>query len=429
MRRKLLIVWLLLSLLPFPAQAGFSDTWDALKQNPSGVKVTFSSPEVTKLNAKEEALSLLNAYLSPFTLEVSDIAGNGTIRLSDRESGEAAAFRLRETPEALPYLSAEQALRGLWDTGFPALFTALCGEEPPEIEEKGTSFRVLGYSASRQSLTVSKALFSVLPKEALTPVLDGLKAVFRDYEVSPAVSAYLDQLTLEGEMTVRRNLNGEGQDLAYQFAGRIGTGGEDVRKLTFIIGKNGDIYYFSVKAPAVRGGNNFQAALTVPKRSETKTKSSRKITLSIRRTVDKETWKLDDSLQLSSQKGKEEAITAVLERETSDGSVKQTWSGTLRLSATEDGHLDGTLSFRQLHASSDVIRWQANVSVSPAEAETAADTVTETQAVMMLAGLLTKKKNQLPEKERRQLEHLLRTDAWMNGASVPPLPETEETEE
>ena len=63
------------------------------------------------------------------------------------------------------------------------------------------------------------------------------------------------------------------------------------------------------------------------------------------------------------------------------------------------------------------------------EAETAADTVTETQAVMMLAGLLTKKKNQLPEQERRQLEHLLRTDAWMNGASVPPLPETEETEE
>ena len=87
MRRKLLIVWLLLSLLPFPAQAGFSDTWDALKQSPAGVKVTFSSPEVTKLNAKEEALSLLNAYLSPFTLEVSDIAGNGTIRLSDRERG------------------------------------------------------------------------------------------------------------------------------------------------------------------------------------------------------------------------------------------------------------------------------------------------------------------------------------------------------
>ena len=230
-------------------------------------------------------------------------------------------------------------------------------------------------------------------------------------------------------MTVRRNLNGEGQDLAYQFAGRIGAKGEDIRKLTFIIGKNGDIYYFSIKAPAVRGGNNFQAALTVPKWSETKTKSSRKITLSIRRTVDKETWKLDDSLQLTGQKGKEEAITAVLERETSDGSVKQSWNGTLRLSATEDGHLDGTLSFRQLHASSDVIRWQANVSVSPAEAETAADTVTETQAVMMLAGLLTKKKNQLPEKERRQLEHLLRTDAWMNGASVPPLPETEETEE
>ena len=429
MRRKLLTVWLLLSLLPLPAQAGFSDAWDALERNPAGVKVTVSSPEVTKLNATEEALSLLNAYLSPLVLEVSDIAGEGLIRLSDRESGETVAFRPGETPESLPCLSAAQALHDLWETALPNLFTTLYGDEPPEVEEKGTSFRVLGYSPARQSLAVSKALFSVLPETALSPALEGLKAVFRDYAVSPAVSAYLDSLTLEGEMTVRRNLNGDGQDLAYQFAGRIGAGGEDIRKLTFIIGKNGDIFYLSVKAPAVRGSNSFQAALTVPKWSETKTKSSRKITLSIRQTLDKETWKLDDSLQLTSQKGKDEGISAVLERETSDGSVKQTWNGTLRLSGTADGGLEGTLSFRQLHASSDVIRWQADVSLMPADTEAAAETVSETQAVMMLAQLLAGKRDRLSAEERRQLDHLLRTDTWMNGASVAPLPESIEMED
>ena len=429
MRRKLLIFCLLLSLLPLPAQAVFSDTWEALQSDPSGLTVRADSLEVTELNAADGTLALLNGFLSPWTLEISGLSEGGLIRLSDRDSGEAVLIRAEETQEPLPVLSAAQALRDLWETVLPGLFTALSGEEPPEIEEKSTSFRVLGVSPSRQSLTVSEALFSLLPEDTLSPLKTCLKTMFRDFEAGPSVSAYLDRLTLEGEMTMRRNLNGEGKDMAYQFGGRIGSDGGDIRKLTFIIGKNGDIFYFSVKAPAVRGSNSFQAALTVPKWTETKSKSSRKITLSIRNTVDKETRKLDDTLQLTSQKGKEETVSADYERETNDGTIKQVRTLSLRLRSTEEGALEGTLSCRQTHASTEVVRWQANVSVRPGGLTAAEEPVSQAQASVLLARMLAGKTARLSEKDRRQLNHLLRTDSWMNGAPVPPLPELHETEE
>ena len=60
MRRKLLIFCLLLSLLPLPAQAVFSDTWEALQSDPRGLTVRADSLEVTELNAADETLALLN---------------------------------------------------------------------------------------------------------------------------------------------------------------------------------------------------------------------------------------------------------------------------------------------------------------------------------------------------------------------------------
>ena len=431
MRRRLLILLLTLALFPLPAGASFSDAWDSLRSDPAGVTVTFSSLKVTRLNASENALAVLNGFLSPWTLELQVPAGSGDglIRLWDSGSGQSAAVAAGREQDGLPYLAAAQALRGLWETALPELFVRLSGEEPPETEEKSTSFSVLGRSPARQSLTVSKALFGVLPKEALDPLISGLKTLFRDYPVSPYVSAYLDRLTLDGELTVRRNLNDEGQDMAYQFAGRIASGGEDVRKLTMIIGKNGDIYYFSVKAPAARGSGNFQAALTVPRLTETKAKASRKITLSIRRTEDRNTWKLNDTLQLTGRKTGNGEISARWERAVESDGVKQTDELTLDLSGGADRALAGRLSFSRRHAAVEVIAWQAEVRAGPGGNVSPDGAVSEEEAAGLLAGLLTQKISRLTPEDRRQLQHLLRTDSWMNGPAVSPLPEPEETEE
>ncbi len=428
MKRRLLLVCMLFSLLPLPAQAVFSDAWAALRDDPRGAAVSIGSLEITRLNAGKESLALLNGFLSPLELQVSDISGDGVIRLTDRESGQSVCFRGERTERPLPFLSAAGAMKDLWETVLPGLFPLLAGEEPPETEEVSTYFRVLGKSFARQSLTVSLERFQVLPKDALSPLLSCLKALFRDCAAGPYVSAYLDRLTLEGEMTVRRNLNEAGQDMAYQFAGRIGSDGEDIRKLTFIIGKNGEIFYFSVKAPAVRGGGGFQAALTVPAWSETKTRASRKITWSIRRTADKNTWKQTDTLQLNSQKGKSETVSADFRRELSDG-IKQVWQLSLRLQSAGDGTLRGTLSGSRQHAATEVVRWQAAVSAGPAGPVPDGETVSEAQAAALLARMLAGRRNQLSPGDRRQLDHLLRTDSWMNGASAAPLPELNETEE
>lgn len=429
MKRRLLLVCLMFSLLPLPAQAVFSDAWAALRDDPRGVSVSVGSLEITQLNAGKESLALLNGFLSPWELQVSDVSGNGMIRLTDRDSGQTVCFQAEQTGRSLPFLSGADALEDLWETVLPGLFTQLTGEEPPETEEVSTYFRVLGRSAARQSLTISPEQFRALPRDTLSPLFSCLTDLFRGCAAAPFVSAYLDSLTLEGEMTARRNLDDAGRDMAFQFGGRIGSDGEDIRKLTFIIGKNGDIFYFSVKAPAVRGGGSFQASLTVPAWSENKTRASRKITWSVRRTADKNTWKLTDTLQLSSQKGKNEAISAGFQRELNDGSGKQVWQLTLKLQSDGDGTLRGTLSGRQQHAATDVVRWQAAVSAGPAGSTPDAGAVSEAEAAVLLARLLSQKRSQLSQSGRRQLDHLLRTDSWMNGAAAAPLPEMNETEE
>ena len=153
MKRRLLLVCMLFSLLPLPAQAVFSDAWAALRDDPRGAAVSIGSLEITRLNAGKESLALLNGFLSPLELKVSDISGDGVIRLTDRESGQSVCFRGERTERPLPFLSAAGAMKDLWETVLPGLFPILAGEEPPETEEVSTYFRVLGKSFARQSLT------------------------------------------------------------------------------------------------------------------------------------------------------------------------------------------------------------------------------------------------------------------------------------
>ena len=428
-----LLLCLLSALLPLSAQAGFSDAWTALETSENGMTVSVSGLEVTWLNTTDSSLTLLNGLLSPLSVRFSAGPAGDFLALSDEDSGkEIIASAGKETDQALPYPAGLTALRRLWEQRFPALFeylSGVSGEEPPEVEEKSTYFNVLGSSPARQSLTVSREQFALLPPSALQPFLNDLKAVFAGSRVHDDLSGYLDQMTLESEMVFHRNLDGNGQDMAYQLGGRIGSGGADIRKLTFVIGRSGDIFYFSVKAPAVRGGNSFQAVMNVPKWSTSRGKVSRDCTFTVKTVKGNDTRTTEDTLRMECRKGTEEAVTLRLDREEKHDGITENWQFSLKLDSAPDGSLSGTLSGWQKHAASYVVKWSSRVSVTPGQPALSRPVLSRGQAAGALLELLAMKRNALSYKDQRQLDHLLRTDAWMNGPNVPPIPAQQETEE
>ena len=127
---------------------------------------------------------------------------------------------------------------------------------------------------------------------------------------------------------------------------------------------------------------------------------------------------LKDTVDLTDDHSDGEKITGSLKREHTADGIKTVWTVTPSLRG--DGHsLEGRLTCRKKHAQTVV--WQAELTVSaavgadPGEAAAADETLFAAQVLNYLTGY----RNSLPEADRRQLDHMLRTDSWMNGAVIP----------
>ena len=408
---------------PFGARASFSPAWDALLADPWGVGVTVSDLSVTQLNASEDALLTLNNLLTPLSLSCLTVPAGDFFALKGPDMPELLC-RI-ETDDAFVPLVNLSAMERLFTQSLPELFDALAGDPGPETEEKSTSFRVLGLSPARKSLTVSQEIWEAVPSKAREAFLSDAGQAFLGTPFAQALAEYLSGLTLQGDMTVRRNLDAAGGDMAFQFSGRVSSLGQDARKVSVVLGLNGDIRYLSLKAPAVRGKNNLQVALTIPAVTEAKKKHSQKITLSVKRVLGDESWSLSDTLTLTNSLSKGEEISVSLTRMEEENGMSRTADFRLSASPDEADGLMGSFTLKLTREAVTLSVWKGALRASPFSLDPAvlqAAAPAEQAAQKLLEWFVTLRKG-LSYEEQRHLDHLLRTDRWMNGPSVSPLPE------
>ena len=101
--------------------------------------------------------------------------------------------------------------------------------------------------------------------------------------------------------------------------------------------------------------------------------------------------------------------------------------GALKLSETPEHELSGPLSLTVRHERTDLYTLKAQITISQGETKNDRILPASQLSSSMLAFLLSAR-NSMSDQEKQLFDHLLRNDAWMNGPSVPPLPDAIEQE-
>ena len=388
-----------------------------------------SELSTTLLQNDEALLSVAVKVQDEYALTV--FSPSGGAYLTTPEQGDALSLLAGGGAEA-PNVS-----------GWPAAYPALAEKLYPLLAEAVTP------KASKTATSVKNALASaacenyVLTGEEMNRVWPDIRALLLPLlreGLSPSSAVYaqvretLEAVTFSGECRFKRMLDKEGQDMGMQFTGRADVNG-DTRKVTLFGGYTpGRGGYASLSLPAVKGKDNLKVYLTG---RETDKSGVRTLTLEggYTRTAAGETtaYTLDASLKNKIADGENLSgkITVTIQR---PGQKKTTLTVTPALSGGAQG-IGGTAALQWKTGTRVRAKATLHIALSPLEAWTlptasaAKDLrgMTDEQARRVLAAeeaplsdALLRLLSTLSEEQRAHLTHDLRTNEWMNGASVPP---------
>ncbi len=392
----------------------FSDTVDALDAA-DGLTLSLSNLTVRQLTGSENGRDVLNAFLSPLSAGAA-LKGN-TARLAFLAgNAEIAALRMDSAGQADTFVMPQDTLARVFTEFLPALFEAGVPEEGlPEPELKTVNIRNLPKSTQRTTLTISPSQAKAA-KAAHAALRDITAQLSAHLPHTAELCAWAEAVGAASDLTLKRLENEKGQAVAWQLTGRIASGGKDTRRLTLYGGMNGTNVYVSLKLPARSGKNNLEFVVDLKDKTGKKT-NTWSGTVSYKRVMNGVSCTIKDTVDLENDHTSGESITGSVRREVTVDGIKSVW--TLRPDLSGDGHgLQGTLTATKKHAQTQVWQAQMNVSLTEGAAVDEAAAETQQQFAAQLLGYLNGYRAQLSADEQRQLDHMLRTDQWMNGPSV-----------
>jgi hypothetical protein len=459
--RKQALAWLCVFMLCFPcadALAEFSPRYEALSQG-DGMTVAATGSIESLSPLSKQSVQTLNDWLSRVKILISQGKNTqGEIQL-DGDTLYAVSVQKQSGytlttfyPSAGAYLTEPQgrdALSILTDADewiepavIPQLYAALAPElyaklaefAAPKTTKEPTSIKNAARSASYENYTFKDGELNAAWPALLDVILPKLKDALSGQPVWYArAEELLRGLVFSGECRFKRFLDKDGQDLGMQFTGNAAKG-EDKRKVTLFGGYTPDKGgYLSLTLPAVKGKNNLKITL-----AEKLTQKNGTNTLEAEgtytRTMDGQTVSatLDGTLK-NVIKEEAERWTGKITLTKTENKVKTTWVLSPDVSFTDEG-LAGKVAVQKKEGSKVTAKgslellvtpYQALTSVSAGSAKDLRGLAQERARTALLSelsplsGVVAQLASALPEKDRTQLLHDLRTDAWMNGPVVP----------
>ena len=400
--------------VPCLALSGTLDRLDAADE----LTMTISGLSFKQMNGSESGLAVLNAFLAPLSAEVS--ASSASARLAFRSGQkEISALRLQAAEWPDEHSLPHEALRRLFTEALPALYESCLPAEEAEIPEpefKNARVRNLPASTQRTTLTVTPAQLAAA---------DDVLGVFRAcgsqlcaYLPGAAeTTSWLDGLEAASDLTLKRLENADGDAVAWQLTGQVSSNGKDRRKLTLYGGVSGMNVYVSIKLPARSGKNRFELIIDLKDRNGKK-ESTLEGSITCKRVLDGISYTITDTVKLKNDLTGGEHLTGSIQRSLTEDSIKTVW--TVKPDLTGDGNaLSGSLTVTKKHAQTQVWQAIADIALKPGistETETADDPVAfSTQLLSYLSAC----REALSPDQQRLFDHMLRTDAWMNGPVVP----------
>ena len=388
----------------------FSDTVATLDQA-DALTLTVGGLEIRQITGTENGQQVLNAFLSPLSAQVAVNADAAYLAILSAGQ-EAASVQLGPDlwpdTKTLPHM----LLNRFFSETLPALFDAcMPAEEPPEPELRNVNVRNLPRSTQRTTLTVTPAQLVASP--AVAQIRECAAQLSAHLAQADEITAWAENLEAVSNLTVKRLENDAGEPVAWNVTGNISSGGKDVRKMTLYGGMDGMNAYVSLKLPARSGKNNFELVIDL-KAKTGKKKNTWAGTISFKRVMNGVSCTITDTVDLENEHTSGEQISGSVKRQLTEGGIKTVW--TVKPVLASDGHgFQGTLKVTKKHAQTQV--WELAVALSVREGAEAGTATAEglSEFAAQLAEYLADYRSKLEPGDQRQLDHMLRTDAWMNG--------------
>lgn len=430
MVKRLLALVLCLTLVCCGAQASFLDAYDTLSAAYDAGETLRADLRFTleDMEASDGGLAALKGMLEPLTLSLSLRGGEQALAiLKEDETLFSLAGILSEEEGKIP------ALRRLFGEGLPILYDTLKEGGKTEEIKRSVSIKNVGSAGLQTVFTyTAEEANAILP--TLHELLDPYASVLTAGEpYQEAFLAYLSAMSFSGKLTVKRFKSKDEADMGIQVTARV-TDGKDKRSITIFGGyAAGKGAYVSFACPATSGSNQFKTVFSYAVKNTTK-QDTFTLTLDTTRRIGKDryTKALDVSLK-SKPDGDERRVTGEAALSKTEGGIKKTWTLKPELTAKAE-EISGTCTLTQ--TTDKLQNWQISVNGTLGKGDAAAFTgaeqaldlrkMNEEEQLKALAPardrlltLVAKYISALDEKEQSLLINLFRTDAWMNGPSVP----------
>ncbi|MBR3109153.1 MAG: hypothetical protein IKH30_18510 [Clostridia bacterium] len=318
----------------------------------------------------------------------------------------------------------------------PSLYEKLASHVTPKKSREGTSIKNASKAMSSEIYTFSGDEMNEFWPRVLDTLLPAMEETLADQpSLYMKAEDLLENIEFSGECKFKRFLDKAGEDMGLQFTGNASLG-DDKRKVTLFYGftpeKGG---YLSFSAPAVKGKNNFKITCSVQMTGK-KTANTLAIEGTYTRTFDGKTVSGTLSANLKNTlKEEEEKWSGKVTVSRTENKVKSTWTLTPALTFDDDG-LSGTVTLLKKEGNKNTVKATFDVKVGPYEETTppaaaSAKDLRQVSRESALAAVQTEMEpliaalieliEPLTEKERTNILHDLRTDAWMNGPVTPAL--------
>ena len=454
------------------ALAEFSPKYEELKQRP-GMTITLSGKCDALTGLSASSLKQVNAWLNKMRWIVTGQSGGGAtaarlnyggedvISVSSYAEGDdtvtvfapsGSAYQTAAgQPDAIQLLAGRPVhlydpleLPGFYQAVAKALYPALDEKIKAKTYKTATSVRNAAASASYQDYVFKADELNAAWPEILSAVLPAMREALKDQTgVYGEIEKILKDVAFASECRFKRMLDKEGGDMGLQFTGSV-TVGKETRKVTLFGGYTKDRGgYVSFSAPQVKGKNNIKFTMDGKVTATQKGVHTLSIETNYTCTLNGTTATSAMSAKLKNTvAGGQETWSGKITYNKTENKVKTVWTLTPEMAFTDEG-LNGKIAVQRKTAGKADLKATVNVTVTEAAdtsvepEENAKDLrdMTEEKARaavqaewIPMVGVVAELMDQLPDAERDLLTHELRTEEWLNGATVPAPEEAPQTE-
>lgn len=175
----------------------------------------------------------------------------------------SAEERQRVLGEAPEWLAAIRALPPVVLTASYMAKAAPIILAPYAVEEKvNAEIRNVGRAAKRVRYALKKDEWAQQWPLIAEETLRALARSGADQQLIARAEGFLCALRFDKQGTLKRFLDSDGRDIAWQFTGTVSLAGADARTVTLTVGCTDGALHIKGRLPAVRGGNDCRIDLT-----------------------------------------------------------------------------------------------------------------------------------------------------------------------